>query len=113
MRLPLDESRYAVIGSDGTATVAFGPERIDHTWRVRWATVESDSQRATVAYLSTIGGLQGATRSGNQDTTDLPDLWLRAGVQIEALWRGGAPGARVRLSLYGEIEIGGHSGGIQ
>lgn len=96
-----------VIGEDGSCLVSVGPTLLSHEWTIAWATVQSASLAPTLAFISSLGGLLGGTRSGNQDTTDLPNVHLSAGQRVEALWRNGTPGAAVILSVYGTIEIKG------
>lgn len=108
MRVPLDESISGEIGADGTCQILAGPTSLAHTWEVAWVTVASDSAASTVAFLaSATGGRLGGTRSGNQDSTDLPGVVLTTGQRLIGEWHLGTPGARCTLSVFGSIDIKG------
>lgn len=108
MRVPLDESTSGSFGGDGVCRISAGPAHPAHSWELSWATVSSDSVAETIGILETsAGGNLGGTRSGNQDTTDLPGLRLDIGQRVIATWRGGTPGARCVLSVFGSLDIKG------
>lgn len=108
MRYPLDESGSAVVGGNGRARVDIGPAGLAQEWSAAWATVQSESALPTFAILSGPGGNGlGATRSGNQDTTDLPDIVLKPGQRLTAEWFNGTPGARCTLMVYGTVSVRG------
>lgn len=87
-----------------TFTVPFGP-----SWEVKQITIDGNSALEptckTYIGINDSGIAISQSFTGNDDTDSQPNVTLRAGDSLAAVWANATPGARMRLTaIYDEVD---------
>jgi len=106
---PLDDSATGTLDGAGAATVRIGPRRPGQTWTVTGSAIICSAQTPMPrAYLYrgpvVPGNVLATTYTGAQNSTDLPNIKLRHGEFLSAVWLAGLAGATVTVSVVGTVE---------
>ncbi len=99
--------RQGVFSGVGALTLFVGPP-VGPSWELRQIAISTTSVLETtcVTYIgiNSSGVLVSQSFTGNNDTDSRPNVTLRPGDNIAAVWAGGTPGATGKLTLiYDEV----------